>query len=456
MSDGLELVFEAFRKQAGEAAYQEFLKLVVREWSISTGEIEGAYEIGRGATETMLASGLVQNLIPKQRNGLSEERVFQILIDHRDTLEGLFEFIKARRPLTVSDIRQFHQTLMSSVDEYEAYFLDPETRRPVPTKLPLEKGKFKTEPNNPKREDGSVHEYCPPLEVDEEMRRLVVLFEELQANSTEADVNAAWLHHAFSQIHPFQDGNGRVARVLASFVLIKGGLAPLTVTLSMRNRYLTALEAADYNNCKLLLQFFESCMYRQAVRLWHQLKMNQVEDVNPGASLDEILAAASARLAAKHGLLPSSWGKSNEMLEECKKRTKEQLKEFGNAVYKSVRAVSTDFDARQGETTLPLGSLSVAWNEEWGDGFSTAPVEALLLTIKTSGEDHIVVGFDALSPQRKGLCGVFVGLRRGEIDDRVGRSYFIHFEHGNQTSLFETWLREMLKEALRIWQVKLG
>ena len=61
----METVFQEFRKFAGEEIYQEFFKQAVREWSISTGEIEGAYEIDRGVTEARIANGLVQNLIPK-------------------------------------------------------------------------------------------------------------------------------------------------------------------------------------------------------------------------------------------------------------------------------------------------------------------------------------------------------------------------------------------------------
>lgn len=411
--------------------------------------------IGRGETETMIASGLVQNLIPKQRNGLSEERVYQILIDHRDTLEGLFEFIKSGRPLTVSDIRQFHQTLMSSVDEYEAYFLDPSTQRRVPTKVLLEKGKFKTEPNNPTREDGSVHEYCPPLEVDAEMRRLVVLFKELEVKSSAAIADAAWLHHAFSQIHPFQDGNGRVARVLASFVLIKGGLAPLIVTISMRNRYLAALEAADHGKPDSLLYFFCSCQLRQAVRLWHQLKRNAPDPVEPGASVRQILAAANAQLEVIRSLLPAAWGNANEVMQFCRKATVTMLSEYANEVDKSVRAVSDRFNANCGNTGFPAEQLSVAWNEEWGEGFSLADVGAEVLQIQTSRMDQIVVGFDTFSPQRKGLCGVFVALRIGETRHRIGRAYFISFGHLKNTESFESWLRELLNEALRMWQAKL-
>jgi len=95
---------------------------------------------------------------------LSEASVLQILIDHKDVLEGLFEFIKTSRSLSVSDIRQFHQALMASVEEYEVYFVDPNSHQRVKAKIPLERGQFKSTPNNPSREDGSSHEYCPPLE----------------------------------------------------------------------------------------------------------------------------------------------------------------------------------------------------------------------------------------------------------------------------------------------------
>ena len=39
---------------------------------------------------------------------------------------------------------------------------------------------------------------------------------------TAREIEATWLHHRFTQIHPFQDGNGRVARALASLVFFAG------------------------------------------------------------------------------------------------------------------------------------------------------------------------------------------------------------------------------------------
>ena len=58
-------------------------------------------------------------------------------------------------------------------------------------------------------------------------------------------VKAAFLHHAFAQIHPFQDENGRIARLLASLALIREGLFPFSLDREERSNYIDALEHAD-------------------------------------------------------------------------------------------------------------------------------------------------------------------------------------------------------------------
>ena len=74
------------------------------------------------------------------------------------------------------------------------------------------------------------------------MDELIRLFEEIDEHTV---VKAAWLHHRFVQIHPFQDGNGRIARLLASMVLVKDGYFPLHIRREDREVYLDALEQAD-------------------------------------------------------------------------------------------------------------------------------------------------------------------------------------------------------------------
>ncbi|MDE3194864.1 MAG: Fic family protein [Acidobacteriota bacterium] len=75
-----------------------------------------------------------------------------------------------------------------------------------------------------------MHEYCPPEHVASEMDALIAMHTEQTSRGVQPYVEAAWLHHAFTQIHPFQDGNGRVARALAALVLIRAGYFPFVVT----------------------------------------------------------------------------------------------------------------------------------------------------------------------------------------------------------------------------------
>lgn len=58
----------------------------------------------------------------------------------------------------------------------------------------------------------------------------------------------AWFQHRFVWIHPFQDYNGRVARMLTILILLKLDLPPIEIgaeTGTDRKKYLEAMYAAD-------------------------------------------------------------------------------------------------------------------------------------------------------------------------------------------------------------------
>lgn len=120
----------------------------------------------------------------------------------------------------------------------------------------LRRGVFKQYPNNPTRPDGRVHQYCPPEQVDSEIARLRNLYElySSQPQQIHPVLCAAWLHHRFVHIHPFADGNGRVARALMNWHLIKADFLPIAITHDRRIPYLYALQQADAGD---LLPFVE-------------------------------------------------------------------------------------------------------------------------------------------------------------------------------------------------------
>lgn len=74
------------------------------------------------------------------------------------------------------------------------------------------------------------------------------LIEEIAKNEKHPVEKAAFLHHRFVEIHPFIDGNGRVARLLTNLYLIAQGYPPIVLKTEDRGRYYKYLRAADAGN----------------------------------------------------------------------------------------------------------------------------------------------------------------------------------------------------------------
>lgn len=232
--------------------FNEFIKKLQREWAIETGIIERLYQWDRGVTEVLIAQGIDASLIA-HRGGLRREEaehVRNLIVDQQSIVEGLFEFVKGEQPLSEFFIRSMHQQFTTHQDTTEAMTSDGQH-----IQIPLLKGEYKRQPNNPRRPDEQMHEYCPPEIVQEEMGRLMQWYQDAEAFYP-AEVVSAWLHHRFTQIHPFQDGNGRVARALASLVFLKAELFPVVVKDSDRTVYIESLEQADNGDLTSLINLF--------------------------------------------------------------------------------------------------------------------------------------------------------------------------------------------------------
>lgn len=235
-----------------DGAYKEFIKKLQREWAIETGIIERLYTWDRGVTEVLIEQGIESSII-SHRGGVSQrdaENIQTLIYDHLEIVEGLFVYIKGEEPLTEYFIRGLQAQFTTHQDFTEAL-----TEKGSIVHVPLQKGEYKTLPNNPRRPNGEIHEYCPPEWTKEEMEALVKMYREAESIHS-PEVKSAWLHHRFTKIHPFQDGNGRVARALASLVFLRDGLFPLVVRDSDRKEYIGALETADAGDIGQLVAFF--------------------------------------------------------------------------------------------------------------------------------------------------------------------------------------------------------
>jgi Fic family protein len=239
-------------RQSGE--FKAFNEKLRREIAIETGIIERLYTIDRGTTRLLIEQGINEALIPHGATDRPIKQVVSLIKDQETAVEGLFDFVGGQRTLSTFYIKQLHQVLTRHQQTTEA--LDPVNKQIID--VPLLHGDWKKQPNHPSRpEDGSIiHYYCPPEQVTSEMERLIRLHCEHRDQQVPPEIESAWLHHRFTQIHPFQDGNGRVARCLASLVFIQSSWFPLVLTRDDRATYLAALEEADQGNLLGLVNLF--------------------------------------------------------------------------------------------------------------------------------------------------------------------------------------------------------
>lgn len=232
--------------------YDDFLLRLKREHAIETGIVERMYDLKKGITETFIKEGFVQSFMSHGDTNIPENQLIKHLGDHFDSVNFVFDIVNQNRSLTIGFIKELHSLVTQHQDHAEG-------RDQWGNKLQISllKGQFKERENNPTREDGVVVLYCPPEHVDSEMDNLIRVYDKLVDDKVHPIVISAWFHHAFTTIHPFQDGNGRVARLLASLILIKNRFFPFTVLREeAKVKYIEALELADNEKPQKLVDYF--------------------------------------------------------------------------------------------------------------------------------------------------------------------------------------------------------
>lgn len=233
------------------ARVQQVQERLMTVWAIETGIIERLYSVDRGVTIALAEVGL-EAIDQFNADGRVTSEARLLIEDQRAALEMVMDIVGGRRELTSSYIRELHRGLTDHQDTRDA--IDAQGRRFA---APLLKGEWKRLPNNPIRPDGRLHEYCPPEFVQDEIDRLLAWHAQHEADGVCAEVEAAWLHHRFAQIHPFEDGNGRVARALTAAAFLRADYLVLVIRdEEHRDSYLDALEAADSGDLKPLVDLF--------------------------------------------------------------------------------------------------------------------------------------------------------------------------------------------------------
>ncbi|MDR2499010.1 MAG: Fic family protein [Tannerellaceae bacterium] len=116
----------------------------------------------------------------------------------------------------------------------------------IPNRYEVKVGVYKTHSNSVKTSTGEIFNYASPEETPALMTDLLNWYNEEEAKGEFTPIRlAALLHYRYIRIHPFEDGNGRIARLLVNYVLLRHGYPMLIVPTKEKELYLDALNKCD-------------------------------------------------------------------------------------------------------------------------------------------------------------------------------------------------------------------
>lgn len=236
-------------QKSSREGLERFTNRLIRRMSIETGILERLYDLDRGTTEALVTNGFLEELVTGTSTDIEPSRLIDLLRDQEAAIQLVIDCVAGNRELTTTVIHELHAILTQHQDTTSA--IDQFGNR---LEIRLLKGQFKQQPNNPNRPDGTIHEYCPVVHVDSEMENLLRWLSGYDGE--DPVIVSSWFHHRFTQIHPYQDGNGRLVRALTTLILLRADLLPLVIDRDLRVEYVKALEQADLGDLTLLASLF--------------------------------------------------------------------------------------------------------------------------------------------------------------------------------------------------------
>jgi Fic family protein len=289
--------YNAALKQRGEpspAALQRARQIATRAAAIDTGAIEGLYESDRGFTYTVAFETTAWEMQLAARG----DQVRPLFEAQLHGYEFVLTLATGAEPISEAAIRELHLQMCKAQDTYRVATAIGFQEQPLP------KGRYKALANHVRTRDGQNHSYAPVDITPNEMARLISECRSETFMAAHPVIQAAYAHYALVVVHPFADGNGRVARALASAFTYRAISMPIVILSERKDAYLDALEDADLGNYQSFVDFMlarsldttqlvdESLRGASAVSIDHQeVSFRNLYLTKGGMTQDEVDAA---------------------------------------------------------------------------------------------------------------------------------------------------------------------
>ena len=205
-------IFTYLKKFLDPQELENFKKILFIKYVYGTTAIEG-----NTLTEAEASRLLANNLTPKNKtiNEIFEVGNYNHIKKYMNEYSG---------NITEKMILQIHKLLMTGICGYDRKLINAGEYR---TSKAILLGIEYTPP--------------PPELISSQLELLVAEYASKLKDGIHPFEAASYFHQKFEEIHPFQDGNGRVGRELLNYMLVKEGFPPIYITPEYRTEYLNSL-----------------------------------------------------------------------------------------------------------------------------------------------------------------------------------------------------------------------
>ena len=362
---------------------------------------------------------------------------------HDRAIQWIEEVVKNEKPLTQNFIRELHELLLK-----EPYLIEALTPDGQPTTKTVNVVKYKETPNHVKTVTGEIFRFATPEETPALMTDLMDWYEmKKQEEDIDPVLLAAEFHYKFIRIHPFDDGNGRTARIVMNFILMQFGYPPVIIKTEDKQNYFSVLQQADAGILEPFIDYIATNLNRS---LEIMIKGAKGESIEEPDDIDKEISLLDVKLRGAGKRIEKI--KSVETLKEFYKETMVKIieafvevsQDFDKFFFEKIFETKFDFGQGLTESSSILKSTII-------DFLSFDPT---YLKIKTTHKILNYVGFEKFNVEHE----IFFQFDRSSVDIIVSNFFFKKFLYNdliteNELSalkrLIKMYVKNMIEEIIK-------
>lgn len=343
------------------------------DWNYHSNSIEGN-TLSKSETKSFILWGITAKGKPF--------RDYLEMKGHNEALNKLYQIVEKDVSITEKLIKEFHQMIL--VEPYT----DEHTE--------ISPGEWKTIPNYLYSTTGERIDFEPPEDVPVLMNELINWLNNHisppKRKKKKYDLHplliAAGFHTQFIQIHPFGDGNGRMARILTNLILMICGYVPAIIKLDTRTNYYTAINISSLDSPEALATFIGNELIQSMELAIQAAKGENIEELD---DIDKELQLLEKRVLADvgEGVLGPK--------ERVSKIAKKVYFPFVDSVVLEMDKFSNFFDRKR--NSLSFNRHDIIYSEESKDYFlkkneseviESTTLSCELIQLKGSSQDFSI------------------------------------------------------------------